>query len=55
MPSGSLPELFHAMEWNSESTVWDGEGDLWKAIAYARGSKLLNIPNEWRWAIPTAI
>lgn len=53
--STSLPELFAGMEWDAGSEQWEEEADLRKAIRYARGSKLLKIPPEWRAVIPTSI
>ncbi|CAL1159193.1 unnamed protein product [Cladocopium goreaui] len=51
----SLITLFTNMEWCNESIAWDEEGDLRDAIRYARGSKKLSIPPEWRDALPTTI
>lgn len=55
VPSGSLPDLFQNMAWGAQSDEWDREADLWMAIRYARGSKLLRIPEEWRDVIPKYI
>ena len=56
VPSTPLVEMFRNMPWDDVSTAWCEEADLYEAIRYCRGSKLLNIPSqEWRHALPTRL
>ena len=51
----SLPKLFESMQWTDESSNWTDEADLDRAIKYARGSKRLKLPVEWREVLPCAL
>jgi hypothetical protein len=48
-------ELFATMAFCDEGQAWDQEADLRRVIRYARGSKRLHIPSEWRPLLPTEI
>jgi hypothetical protein len=45
----TTPELFAQTEWGE---LW-AEADLLSAVLYARSSKKLNLPPEWKAVIPT--
>lgn len=52
VPSTSKLALFREMTWCAESSAWDEEADLRDAVRYARGSRLLQIPNGFRDVLP---
>ena len=55
VPDETSRALFAAMSFDAEGRVWEQETDLRHALAYARGSKRLAIPDEWRHLIPKSI
>lgn len=53
--SDSIFNLFDKMKWDQQSIAWEQEADLRKVLQYARGSKLLRLPEGWREIIPKEI
>ena len=51
----SFMDLFGKMNFGEECKQWDSEADLVRVVQYARGSKKLSIPREWRELIPKTI
>ena len=51
-----IQHLFATMEFDTgDGIAWEQESDLREVIRYARGSKLLSIPPDWRPLLPNAI
>lgn len=53
--SDSIFNLFEKMKWDQQSIAWEQEADLRKVLQYARGSKLLRVPEGWKEIIPKEI
>jgi len=51
-----IQDLFAGMDFNDDDgKAWEQESDLREVIRYARGSKLLSIPSDWRPLLPGGI